>query len=142
MDGNLTPLEASTITADVLRRRLVEVGVIAVPMQGRSMGERYSMEGVLHVQHATRTPRLGEVWLFVDVDDRLVAHRCWGGSTPRGWRFRGDAELRWDRRVSSVRLVGPIFLVEQSSRRWRPRLWHVLPSFYVAATRAIHRRFG
>jgi Peptidase S24-like len=96
-------------SADALARLVrarVEVEARWIDVSGSSMEPTIVAPASLLVVDGT-TPRLGEVWLFVDDDERLLAHRFLRRAGAR-LRFQGDAE-RWpDRPVSADRLVGRV----------------------------------
>lgn len=129
--------------AALLRNRTRRDGILRVPARGRSMGRRYSAGTSLYVVERNRQPRVGEVWVFVDADAQVIAHRCWGRvRRADGWRFRGDARLRWDPAVRGEQLVGPVAQFETHSGLREPRMLDVIPATVEAALSALRRRMS
>jgi hypothetical protein len=129
---------AVAITA-VLRRRAAADG-LWVEARGGSMGRRYPPGTRLLVAPLGRSPRSGEVWVFVDTDGEVVAHRCvCRRDTATIW-FRGDASIRFDTPVALERLVGRAVLVDDGSSRWTPHWSHALgPSVGAVVLHMIDR---
>jgi hypothetical protein len=139
--------DAALATAALLRHR-ASAGGFWVEASGGSMGRRYPPGTRLLVQSAARRPRPGQVWVFVDNDDRVVAHRYICPRNSDTLWFRGDASVRFDAPVDRARLVGPAVLVDDGTSRWSPRWWHaVRPSVgagargLLASRDRLYRRF-
>lgn len=104
------------------------------------MGRRYRPGATVVVSGSTSRPRIGEVWAFVGVDDRVVVHRCVWSRPSSALRFKGDAERRLDEPVEPNMLVGRVSEVVDDRRRWVPRRWHALPANAAAYALAAIRR--
>lgn len=92
-------------TARLLRERLGADGAW-IEVTGASMLPTIRPPARVRVAPAS-TPRLGEVWAFVDDDGELLAHRYLRTVGSR-LRFKGDGNPAPDRLVARERLVGVV----------------------------------
>jgi hypothetical protein len=103
------------------------------------MGRRYPEGSRVLVTPLTRTPRVGEVWVFCTDGGRMVAHRFLRRRAGM-LVFRGDAEPVSDPPVHPEWLVGIVALVDCGGRCWRPRTWQALgPLARVGRDRLLRR---
>ena len=128
-----------SITASVLRRR-AEAGDLWLPTSGASMGSRYPLGSRLLVRPSREAPRLGEIWAFVDAEDRVVVHRCVWNRSDHAFRFRGDAVCSLDPPVATSHLIGRVIEVDDGVQRWSPRVWHAVSPTVKAFARAARAR--
>jgi len=144
--------ETVSSSADT-RARLLRERVAIEPrwleVSGRSMEPTIVAPARLLVSHAD-APRLGEIWVFVDDDDRILAHRFLR-RVGELHRFEGDGEAWPDPLVGAGRLVGRATIVadvdgERPVRRRRAlALWmsirHAVERRRVTIWRLIASRF-
>ena len=130
---------AASTTATVLRRRAA-ARELWLPVSGVSMGSRFRPGAHVLVRASNGRPRIGEIWAFVDADDRLVVHRCVWNRSPGALRFRGDAVCSLDPPVALGDLVGRVTEVDDGIDRWSPRLWHAAHPTVRALARALRVR--
>jgi hypothetical protein len=117
----VTDLDPSRL-ADLLRRRATH-RPLDLSLAGRSMGRRWERAERVLVAPEAR-PSRGEVWMFVDANGRIVAHRCRRAGEPA--RFRGDGNTVDDLPVPACRLVGRVTAIQRGGRWRRLGAWEQL----------------
>lgn len=124
--------------AAVLRRAASKGWTVAA--SGPSMLPRIPPGSILHVTGDRARPRMGEVWVFVNRKEAIVAHRFVRRTRDGDLQFFGDATGRPDEPVPSDRLVGRVHAVEIEGVCTKLRRRHAVGPLRRAWSYVIRRR--